>query len=124
MALAWLLVANAIVVAAFGLVGVLLPGPLFDAFGGNSDVGSQFVVQLFGATLLGEALIRFGLRGIGAGDVRTALLNASCVEYAVALVASAIAQASGVTNTAGLAIVALYALFTLGYAYFRFVART
>lgn len=112
-----------VVVGAFGLVGLLLPGPLFDAFGGTSDVGSQFVVQLFGAALLGEALIRFGMRRIPAGELRAALLNASVVEYAVALAASLIAQTTGVTNTAGIAIVALYAFFALGYAYARFVGK-
>ena len=120
--LAWLLTVNALVVGAFGLAGVIFPGPLFDAFGGRSDVGSQFVVQLFGAALLGEALIRFGMRRIGAGDLRTALVNASVVEYTVALAASLIAQTSGVTNTAGLAIVALYGLCALGYVYCRVVA--
>lgn len=121
--LAWLLLLNAVVVGAFGLVGVLLPGPLFDAFGGASDVGSQFVVQLFGAALLGEALIRFGMRRIPRGELRTALVNASVVEYAVALAAAFIAQATGVTNAAGVAIVALYGFFALAYGYARVTAN-
>ena len=47
--LAWLLVFNAVVVGSFGVIAVLFPGPLYDSFGGTSDVGSQFVVQLAGA---------------------------------------------------------------------------
>lgn len=115
-----LLVVNAVVVGLFGLVATLFPGPLFDAFGGASDVGSQFVMRLFGAALLGECLLRYGMRSVAPGDMRTALVNASVVEYVFAGAAALLAQATGVTNTAGIAIVALYAFFAIGYAYLRF----
>lgn len=119
--LAWLLVANAVVVGLFGLTATLFPGPLFDAFGGVSDVGSQFVMRLFGAALIGECLVRYGMRSVAPGDIRTALVNASVVEYVFAATAAVLAQATGVTNTAGIALVVLYGVFALGYAYIRFV---
>jgi len=120
--LSWLLVANAVVVGLFGVVAVVSPGPLYDLFGGTSDIGSQFLVQLFGATLVGEALVRGGMRRIPPGELRTALLSASFVEYVVALTAAALAQIGGVTNEAGFVIVGLYALFAIGYGYFRFAS--
>ncbi len=119
--LVWLLVANAVIVGLFGLVATLFPGPLFDAFGGVSDVGSQFVMRLFGAALIGECLLRYGMRSIGPGDLRVALVNASVVEYLFAATAAVLAQATGVTNTAGIALVVLYGIFALGYLYLRFV---
>ncbi len=122
MKLAWLLLANAAVSGFVGLVGVLFPGPLFDLFGGRSDVGSQFLVRLFGAALVGEALLRGGMRDIPPGPTRTALTTAILVEYAISLAAALLAQFGGVTNAAGWAIVAPLAVFTLGYAYFRFVS--
>lgn len=122
MKLAWLLIANAAISGIFGLIGVVFPGPLFDAFGGRSDVGSQFLVQLFGATLLGEALLRLGMRTVAPGEPRRALTSAAFVEYVIAFAVALMAQLSGVTNAAGWIIVALPAAFALGYGYFRFVA--
>lgn len=123
MKLAWLLTANAVVVGSFGIVALLLPGPLFDAFGGTSDVGSQFVVQILGAALFGEALLRVFLRDVEPGRTRDVLTSALLGEYLLALVASVQAQLSGVTNEVGWVILALFGLFALGYAYFRFVDR-
>ena len=122
MKLAWLLVVNATIVGLFGVVAVLFPGPLFDAFGGTSDVGSQFLVQLFGAALIGEAVLRFGMRDIAPGALRKALTSAILVEYVIAFAAALMAQMSGITNTAGWVIVAFPAFFALGYGYFRFLA--
>lgn len=123
MKLAWLLALNAVVVGLFGVVALLFPGPLYDSFGGTSDVGSQFVVELFGAALIGEALLRFGLMNIEPGRTRNVLTSALLGEYALALVAALQAQLGGVTSTAGWVIVAIPAFFALGYAYFRFAAR-
>lgn len=120
--LAWLLTANATVVGLFGVFAVVSPGPPYDLFGGTSDIGSRFLVQLFGATLLGEALVRGGMRGIPPGELRTALLGASFVEYVVGLAAAVLARIGGVTNEAGFVIVGLYALFAIGYGYFRFAS--
>ncbi len=121
--LAWLLGLNAIGVAAFGVVAVLFPGPLFDAFGGRSDAGSQFVVQLFGAALFGEALLRIGLRNIEPGRTRDVLTSALLGEYLLMLVAALGAQLGGVTNEIGWVIVALLAAFALGFGCFRFAGR-
>ncbi|HET7699921.1 MAG TPA: hypothetical protein VFM06_03525 [Candidatus Limnocylindria bacterium] len=120
MKLAWLLVANAAVSGLFGLVAAVFPGPLFDAFGGTSDVGSQFVVQLFGAALIGEALLRLSLRDIAPGATRTALASACFVEYVIALYAAIAAQTSGVTNAGGYVLIAITGAFALGYGYVRF----
>lgn len=124
MRLAWLLAVNSVVSAAFGVVAVLFPGPLFDSFGGTSDLGSQLVVQILGAALMGEALLRGALRDIEPGRVRDVMTSAFMGEYALALVAALGAQLGGVTNAVGWVIVALFGVFAVGYAYFRFVERT
>jgi hypothetical protein len=124
MPLAWLLVLNAIVVGIYGVIAILFPGPLYDLFGGRSDVGSQFVTRLAGSALLGEAILRFALRDIAPGRERNALTTAAFVEYAVAAIAAIVAQTTGVTNAAGWSIVGLLAFFALGFGYYRFLART
>lgn len=123
MRLAWLLAVNGIVSGIFGAAAVLFPGPLFDSFGGTSDVGSQFVVQLFGAALVGEALLRLGLMNIEPGRTRDVMTSAFLGEYALASIAAVAAQLGGVLNATGWVIVALLLLFALGYAYFRFLGR-
>jgi hypothetical protein len=124
MRLAWLLVLNAAVVGIYGVIAVVFPGPLYDLFGGKSDVGSQFVTRLAGSALLGEAFLRVGLRGVPPGATRDVVTGAAFVEYAIGAIAAVLAQASGVTNQAGWMIVGLLGFFALGFAYFRFVAPT
>ena len=58
MKLSWLLTFNAIAAALFGIPAVLLPGSLYSIYGLNSTAGAQLVMQLFGSTLIAEALSR------------------------------------------------------------------
>ena len=121
--LSWLLSGNAAISASFGIAALLFPGPLYDSFGGSSDVGGQFVVRLFGATLFGEALLRFFLRGVAPGPSRDVVTSAALGEYALATVATLEAQLGGVTNDTGWVLVAVSLLFAIGYAWFRFPGR-
>jgi hypothetical protein len=123
MKLSWVLVANAIVVGLYGVVAVLAPGPLYDLYGGESDIGSRFLTQISGAALIGEAILRWGLRDVTPGRTRDVLMTALFVEYALALIASLMAQLGGVTNVLGWMIVGLVGAFALAYGYFRFVDR-
>jgi len=119
--LSWLLTFNAIAAALFGIPAVLLPGSLYSIYGLNSTAGAQLVMQFFGSTLIAEAVITLGLRNIAPGDTRQTLTLALFVEAVIGLVTSLIAELGGVMNPLGWTLVALPAIFTLGYGYFRFV---
>lgn len=121
MKLSWLLTFNAIAAALFGIPAVLLPGSLYSIYGLNSTAGAQLVMQFFGSTLIAEALITWGLRNIAPGDTRQTLTLALFVEAVIGLVTSLIAELGAVMNPLGWTVVALPAIFTLGYGYFRFV---
>jgi hypothetical protein len=122
MKLSALFMFNAIVSAIFGLTAVLLPGLLYSLYGLSSDAGAQLVAQFFGATLLGDLIIVWSLRNIDPGAVRQALTLAFCVQGAIGLFISLIAQFGGVLNALGWLNVVLTAIFAFGYGYFRFMA--
>ncbi len=120
--LKWLFAFNAIAAAIYAVPAILVPGLLFSVYGmAPSTAGGQFVMQLFGSTLAGEAIIAWGLRDIGPGPTRRVATLAFFVEAVIGLAASLIAQLNGVMNVPGWGVVALAAIFTLGYGYYRFV---
>jgi len=68
-----------------------------------------------------EAVITWGLRDIGPGTTREVLTLALFLEAALGLAVSLVAQFGGVMNALGWGVVALPAVFTLGYGYYRFL---
>jgi len=99
--LSWLLTFNAVVAVLFGITAVLLPGALYSVYGLSSTAGAQFVMQLFGSTLIAEGLITWGLRNIAPGDTRRTLTLALFIEALIGLVASLLAELGGIMNPVG-----------------------
>ena len=121
MKLSALLAFNAIVAAVFGLTALLVPAQLYSTYGLTSDAGGQLVAQFFGAALLGYVVLTWGLRNVAPGEARRTLTLALFAQSVIGLVISLIAQLGGVVNALGWSTVALTAIFTLGYGYFRFM---
>jgi hypothetical protein len=98
-----------------------VPGTLYSFYGLTSTAGGQFVMQLYGAALLMDALISWQLRHIGPGPTRQALTLALFVQALAGLAATLLAQIGGVMNSLGWGVVVLLAIFAVGYGCFRFV---
>ena len=120
MKLSTVMIANAVVALLFGLGDIFAPGPLLSFYGMTTDAAGILVSRLFGASLIGYALITWLARNV-TGEAQQALTAALCGGFAVGFVVSLIGQLSGVVNALGWSIVVLYALFALGYGYFRFM---
>jgi hypothetical protein len=116
----WLTIA-AVVAVVFGLAFVLVTGPLLSFYGITLDKAGTLVAQLFGASLIGFAVLNWFARGVTDREARQAILLANLASDTVGFVMALIGQLAGVANALGWSTVALYLLLALGFAYFQFM---
>ena len=115
-----LLVVNAVIACLFGLGFVFAPAKVLAQYGLTVDAGFGLVAQLFGAALLGYAILTWSARKAGESDARRAIVLALFVSNAVGFVLALMAQLKGLVNTLGWSTVAIYLVLALGFAYFQF----
>jgi len=116
-----LLIINAILALFFGVVFVLLPEQTMAQYGVKlMPKAGIYVGRLFGATLLGIAVISWFARSMGA-EARTSIVFGFLVANVVGFIVSLLAQLDGVVNNLGWSTVAIYLLLSLGFGYFRFI---
>ena len=120
MKLANLFVVNAVIAGLFGLALVLVPGQFLAQYGLAIDAGFGLVAQLFGAALIGYALLTWGARTAGDSEARRAIVFALFIADGVGFVVALMAQLKGLVNAVGWSTVAIYLLLTIGFAYFHF----
>jgi len=115
-----LFVVNAVIACLFGLGFVFAPAKVLAQYGLTVDAGFGLVAQLFGAALLGYAILTWSARKAGDSDARRAIVLALFVSNAVGFVLALMAQLKGLVNTLGWSTVAIYLVLALGFAYFQF----
>jgi hypothetical protein len=115
-----LMVVNAIVAGLFGIGFVLAPAQVLSQYGITTDAPFDLVGQLFGAALIGFAVLTWTARDATNSDAGRAILLALFVADAVGFVVALIGQLGGIVNALGWSTVAIYLLLTLGFGYFRF----
>ena len=116
-----LLTIAAVVAVVFGLAFVLVTGPLLSFYGITLDKAGTLVAQLFGAALIGFAVLNWFARGVTDREARQAIVLANLASDTVGFVMALIGQLAGVANALGWSTVALYLLLALGFAYFQFM---
>jgi len=121
MKLGTLLTINAIVAILFGIAFVLMPATLTSYYGITLSPAGLYVGQLFGATLLGFAVLTWSSRNAGESEARQAIVLALFLSHTVALVLSLLAQFAGTVNALGWSTIVIYLLLALGFAYFQFM---
>ena len=121
MKLKTMLVIKAVVCLVFGILFLLVPGPLMAFFGVTLDSGGIFVARLYGAALVGNLMLTWFARNDAGSEALRATVLALFVYDAIGFVVALMAVLSGVMNTLGWAIVGLYLLLTLGFGYFQFM---
>jgi hypothetical protein len=123
MKLSTLMIVNTIVAAVFGLCFVFAPGHVTSLYSPEVGVTLRYVGQLFGAALLGFAVLTWVARNAPASAARHAILLALFVGDGVGFVLALIGQLGHVVNALGWSTVVIYLLLTLGFGYFAFVAK-
>jgi hypothetical protein len=114
---------NAIVLAVFGMLFLILPELTLTQFGTEIYVSTLFVARfLGGAMLMAGVLIWFtkDIQDAGAQkNMAFTLLAASVVGFILSLIG--VASASAVIRSNGWVLLVLHVLFGLGYAYLLFL---
>ncbi len=106
----------------FGLGFVLFPAGLAALYGVNLDPVGVYVAQLFGAVLLGLAVINWSSRDAREMDgVLLGNLVANLIGFVVTFLGQMV-RIGGI-NALGWITVALYLFLALGHGYYRFLAR-
>jgi len=121
MTLKLLFTLTAVVGAVFGLGFLLLPASVLALYGVADDPALLYLARLLGASYLGYAALSWLVRDAPASPAGRGIVLAFFIAFAVGLVASVVGQLSGAVNALGWSTVAIFALFTLGYAYYQFM---
>ena len=111
---------NAVIAGLFGLAFIFAPARLLAQYGLAIDAGFGLVAQLFGAALIGYAILTWLVRKAAASEARKAIVLALVISDGVAFVLALMAQLKGLVNSLGWSTVAIYLLLALGFAYFYF----
>ena len=121
MKLSTLFTINAIVAFLFGLTFVLVPGTAMSFYGITLSLGGIIVAQLFGASLLGYAVLTWSARNAGESEARNDIVLAMVLSETIGFIVALLGQLSGAVNGLGWSTVLIYLLLALGYGYFQFM---
>ena len=121
MKLSMLFTITAIVTVAFGLAFVLAAPTLMSLYGITLSAGGLIVARLFGAALLGYAVLTWFARNARDSDARQAIVLALFIGDAMGFIVALLGQLSGAVNTLGWSTVAIYLLLALGCGYCQFL---
>ncbi len=121
MKLSNLMMVTTIVAGIFGIAFVLASGPLMSMYGATLNPAGTLIAQLFGAALIGYAVVNWFARNAKGDEALRAIVLANFVADTVGFIVSLLGQLSGVVNALGWSTVAIYLLLALGYAYFQFM---
>ena len=120
MKLSVLFIITAIIAILFGVVFVIIPGPVYSVYGIESNMMLNYMGQLFGATLIAIGLISWRSRNAADSDARKAIIFSFFIANTIGFVVALIAQLNEVVNAVGWTTVAIYFLLALGFAIFQF----
>ncbi len=121
MKLSTLLTISAVVASVFGLAFVLVSGPLLSLYDITLNQAGTVVAQLFGAAIIGFAVLNWFSRNVEDSKARRAFVLGNLAADAVGFVMILLGQLAGVANALGWSSVAIYLLLALGFGYFQFM---
>ena len=120
MKLKTLMTINAIVAIVFGVTFVIVPAQAYSLYDITANEQLVYMGQLFGAALIGFALLTWMARNATDSDARRAIVLALFIADGIGFVVALIGQLSNVVNALGWSTVAIYLLLALGFGYFQF----
>jgi hypothetical protein len=116
-----LLMVAAAIAAVFGVAFVVASGPLLSIYGITLDKAGTLVAQLFGALLIGMAVLNWFARNLTDPAARQAVVLGNLSGDIVGFVVILLGQLAGIANGLGWSNVAIYLLLALGFAYVQFM---
>ncbi len=107
----------------WGVSWLLFPGQLFALYGLQESAALKYAGQLFGAALIGLAVIAWSVRITPAAEARRAIILALFITEVLCFIVALIGQLNGVVNALGWSTVAICLLFAIGFGYYYFFER-
>jgi hypothetical protein len=108
----------AVFLAIFGILFVFIPSQALSLFAITLDTPGSMMVRLFGAALVGLALIAWMARDDPPSRARTAIAWGECIESAIAVIVLLVGIFSGIGNALGWLSVVAHLAIALGFGYF------
>lgn len=116
-------IVSAIIILVSGVVSVLFPQMMFDAWGTASNQAGLIITQLSGALEIGLGVILWLSRNEGVSNTRRAIVLGGFITYSLFFIIMLI-NISGVSSAAVWANIALYLLLALGFGFFAFMRKS
>ncbi len=116
-----LLVLNAVLALAYGIVSVLVPATVLTLYGMTPTPSANLTGQLFGVELIAVGLLCWFARNVSDSAAQRAIILAFLIANVIGLIVSLMGTLSGVVNAVGWSAVLIYLVLAAGYAYFQFM---
>ena len=118
-----LLILNAIFIGISGILALLFPTRVLSLYGVESGPAVQLMAQYAGLGSLAIALVAWFIRDVKDLKARYAVTLAFLITYIIGAIVSVQGTISG-TMKIGWAVVGLYLLFAIGYAYILILKKS
>ncbi len=115
-------IVSAIIILVSGVVSVLFPQMMFDAWGTASNQAGLIITQLSGALEIGLGVILWLSRNEGVSNTRRAIVLGGFITYSLFVIIMLFNISSELSATVW-ANIALYLLLALGFGFFTFVKK-
>jgi hypothetical protein len=116
-------IVSAVIILLSGVVSVLYPQLMFDAWGTESNQAGLIITQLSGALEIGLGVILWLSRNEGVSKARRAIVLGGFITYSLFFIIMLI-NISGVSSAAVWANIVLYLLLALGFGFFAFLKKS
>ena len=118
-----LLILNAIFIGISGILALLFPTRVLSLYGVESGPAVQLMAQYAGLGSLAIALVAWFIRDVKDPEAQFAIKLAFLITYIIGAIVSVQGTISG-TMKIGWAVVGLYLLFAIGYAYILILKKS
>ena len=122
MTIKFFFIASAVIIFFSGVVSVLLPQMMFDAWGAPSNQAGLIITQLSGALEIGLSVILFLSRNEGVSNVRRAIVLGGLFTYSLFFIIMMINTSTELSAMAW-GNIAVYLLLALGFGYYAFLKK-
>lgn len=122
MVLRYLFYVTALVQLVFGLGFLVIPETVGSQYGGTMNATAVAIGRYFGAALLPLAYVSWMAAGATASALKLVIVRVWAVTPVFSLIATLLANATGVVNVAGAVVnVVLTGVFLIGFGYYGWV---
>lgn len=115
-----LFIVTTIIAFIYGILFLIIPGPMYSLYGIESNMMLNYMGGLFGAALIVFGLISWQSRNAADSEARRAIVLSFFIGDTLGFIIALIGQFNNVVNALGWLTVVIYLLLAIGFAVFAF----